>query len=194
MLRDYVKLTTVHVILHQAVTKSVMWWCKIESMCAAARWVAFTVMTFSNIFPIEIIGRLCHFCVCKPWLKVGVLYRFESWEWAPFVFVVLSVCIHSHVEMFIVFVFVYHGLLFRHWFLSLTKVPIAAGSCASAGHDECRSMHNHHIVYGHGFSLQVRWLCRCQKRSSSVAWNWRQKKTCHSKLSHLLDPKCTPLN
>ena len=76
----------------------------------------------------------------------------------------------------------------------LTVVPIAARSSASTGHDECRTICNHHIVYESRFGLQVGWLCRCQKRSSSVAWNWWQKKTCHSKLSHLLDPKCTPLN
>ena len=125
-----------------------------------------------NIFPIEIMGELRQFCCCISLIKV-----------------LLSVCIHSHVAMVIVFVFVHHGLIFQHWFYIVNS---SAHCCTIMC--ICWTIHNHHIVYGYGFGLQVGWPCRCQKRSSSVAWNWRQKKTCHSKLSHLLDPKCTPLN
>ena len=52
---------------------------------------------------------------------------------------------------------------------------------------------NHHIVYGNRFGHQVRCLSMCQKRRWLEAWNWRQKKICHSKLSHLSILTATPL-
>ena len=132
---------------------------------------------------------LCHFCGCIPSIKVGVICFLRAERERPLyllcslsAYTLMLQCLLSLYLCIMVFSFFIDSIL-------LTLVPIAARSCASAGHDECRSIRNHHIVYGYGFGLQVGWPCRCQKRSSSVAWNWRQKKTCHSKLSHHVKPK-----
>ena len=114
----------------------------------------------------------------KLWGIVSVLWLQtvnKSWHVIPFLRADRESSLHlsSSLSTFALICNVYVPLRLYICIHSIlwTALHIASSSCASAGHDECRSIRNRHIVYGYGFGRQVWLLCRCQKRSWSVAWN-----------------------
>ena len=166
-------------------------------------WLRFMISKCDDNYPQCIIHwnyrGLVSFCECKTSASFPrkVCMQYILWPMRErFVCIYRSLCLNplDHLPIATVSLYVFDALfsLFSELIL-FAAISIASCTGTFDGHIECRVICNHHIVYGDGFGKQVGGLSKWQKNGWSVAWNWRQKKICHSNLSHLSILTPTPL-
>ena len=174
------------------------WLCKMKCLCVDGELCESMMTFFVDVSCIEIIGEWRYFCDCKPSAclkKSGHAVPFLGAERQPSSYLSLSL-----PKSTVIFRWrLRRCICVQHSVIS-ALIPYSRQVCPLYPIRmnfliiSCRTIRNDLIVHGNGFGDQVGWLCRCQKRRWIKVQNWSQKKTCHNKLSHLLDPKHYPVN